>query len=115
MLIEAALLTLLSGPAAVPETVDADVIVEVVDDGYLPIPGADVVVTGERGPAVAGETQQNGTVAFRLERGRNVEYRVRVRLAGFEAFDKRGVWFGTQRPHNRPARMQVQVHPRPAR
>jgi flavin-dependent dehydrogenase len=89
---------------------DPDLVVQVVDQGWLPLPGVDVAIEREdSGGQLQGQTDIGGEARFRLRRGSGVKYRITIDAPGFRKVVKRHVWFGTQEPTPISARMQLML------
>jgi hypothetical protein len=89
-----------------------DLVVDVVDEGWLPVPGINVVVQKERprSRALAGTTNRCGEVAFVLERSADLTYKLRAQGAGFRPAVREHLRLGTQAPTPVAARVQLQLN-----
>lgn len=87
-----------------------DLVVEAVDEGWLPAPGVDVVIVREDdGARLTGQTDVRGEAAFHLKRGTGVKYRISVGSRPFKRVVKEHVWFGEQVPTPVGAKIQFRL------
>jgi len=108
----AGLILIASLRVAVRATAESpDLVVQVVDSGWLPIPGIEVTVKRERNgaPAQKKSTDREGRASFKAEYGKGTSYRISAAGPGFVTTVKEHVVLGTQTPTQVAAHVQLQV------
>ncbi len=97
MLVLVALLQAAATPCAPATTPSAPppLIVQVVDPAWLPIPGAEVIVTSRKSPRARGTATAGRDGFAQLTVPRDAEYDIEARLPGFKTGRVKGVQLST--------------------